>query len=132
MTKKKMLNKLRTKLYWRLLEDYNISAADDEIDDLVDSSDEQDFCIELDGKEYRFIDDKYIWDIYVEEIQSVTEECYLNDINTDNLWWIAIDWEKTAQNCFDADGYGHHFASYDNEELEIMLNGDLYYFFRTN
>lgn len=132
MTKKKMLNKLRTKLYWRLLEDYNISAADDEIDDLVDSSDEQDFCIELDGKEYRFIDDKYIWDIYVEEIQSVTEECYLNDINTDNLWWIAIDWEKTAQNCFDADGYGHHFASYDGEELEIMLNGDLYYFFRTN
>jgi len=127
-----MLNKLRTKLYWRLLEDYNISAADDEIDDLVDSSDEQDFCIELDGKEYRFIDDKYIWDIYVEEIQSVTEECYLNDINTDNLWWIAIDWEKTAQNCFDADGYGHHFASYDGEELEIMLNGDLYYFFRTN
>ena len=48
------------------------------------------------------------------------------------LWWVAIDWEKTAQNCLDADGYGHHFASYDGDELEIMLNGDLYYFFRTN
>lgn len=132
MTKKQMLNKLRSKLYWRLLEDYNISATDDEIDDLVNSSDEQDFCIVLDGNEYRFIDDKFIWDIYVEEIQQVTEECYLSGMDTDKLWWIEIDWEKTAQNCLDADGYGHHFASYDGEELEIMLNGDLYYFFRTN
>lgn len=132
MTKKQMLNKLRSKLYWRLLEDYNISATDDEIDDLVNSSDEQDFCIVLDGNEYRFIDDKFIWDIYVEEIQQVTEECYLSGMDTDKLWWIEIDWEKTAQNCLDADGYGHHFASYDGEELEIMLNGDLYYFFRVN
>lgn len=127
MTKKQI-----EKIYWKLLNDYNISATDDELDDLANSSDEQDFCIVLDGNEYRFIDDKYIWDIYVDEIQQVTEECYLCGMDTDKYWWIAIDWEKTAQNCLDADGYGHHFASYDGDELEIMLNGDLYYFFRTN
>jgi hypothetical protein len=124
---KKQIKELRNELI-----DWNIDVADDELDDLVGSSDEQDFCIVLDGKEYRFIDDKFIWDIYVDEIQQVTEECYLSGINTDNLWWIAIDWEKTAQNCFNADGYGHHFAGYDGDELEIRLNGDLYYFFRTN
>lgn len=124
---KKQIKELRSELL-----DWNIDVTDDELDDLVNSSDEQDFCIVLDGNEYRFIDDKYIWDIYVEEIQQVTEECYLGGMDTDKLWWIAIDWEKTAQNCLDADGYGHHFASYDGEELEIMLNGDLYYFFRTN
>jgi hypothetical protein len=129
---KKQIKELTAKLYWRLLEDYNISATDDELDDLVNSSDELDFCIVLDGNEYRFIDGKFIWDIYVEEIQQVTEECYLDGMDTDKLWWIAIDWEKTAENCLDADGYGHHFASYDGDELEIMLNGDLYYFFRTN
>lgn len=131
MTKKQMLNKLRSKLKNDLL-DWNIDATDDELDNLIESSDEQDFCIVLDGNEYRFIDDKFIWDIYVEEVQQVTEECYLGGMDTDKLWWIVIDWEKTAQNCLDADGYGHHFASYDGDELEIMLNGDLYYFFRTN
>ena len=124
---KKQIKELRSELL-----NWNIDVTNDELDDLVNSSDEQDFCIVLDGNEYRFIDDKFIWDIYVDEIQQVTEDCYLCGMDTDKLWWIAIDWEKTAQNCLDADGYGHHFASYDGEELEIMLDGDLYYFFRTH
>ena len=30
------------------------------------------------------------------------------------------------------DGYGHHFAHYDGEGIEIQIDGTWYYYFRTN
>jgi len=88
---------------------------------------EADFCIDIDGQEYRFIHDLEIWDIYVEAIKEITEDCY--DIKAPT--WLAIDWEQTAENC-SVDGYGHTFASYDGEELECNFDGANYYIFRTN
>lgn len=92
---------------------------------------EYDFFADIDGEEYRFIREDEIWDIYVDGIKEITEECYLINEGA-KQWWIAIDWEKTAQNCYDADGYGHHFASYDGAEIEWEIDGDNYYIFRTN
>ena len=85
---KKQIKELRSELL-----DWNIDVTDDELDDLVNSSEKKDFYIVLDGNEYRFIDDKYIWDIYVEEIQGVTEECYLGGMDTNKLWRPDRDWE---------------------------------------
>ena len=88
---------------------------------------DNDFWIEIDGQEFRVINDQVIWEIYVEEIKRITEECY--DIKAPN--WLAIDWEETANNCF-VDGYGHTFSSYDGSELECKFGEENYHIFRTN
>jgi hypothetical protein len=89
---------------------------------------ENDFYVEIDREEYRFINEDVIWDIFVDEIQQFTEDCYTGKLK----WWIAIDWEQTAENCLQADGYGLHFASYDGNEHEYKLGEENYYIFRTN
>ena len=89
---------------------------------------ENDFYIEIDGNEYRVINADAIWDIFVEEIKDITEECYTGKLE----WWIAVDWEETAENCLQADGYGHHFSGYDGSELECEFGEEDYYIFRTN
>jgi RNAse (barnase) inhibitor barstar len=101
-----------------------------EFEDQLNS--ENDFYIEIDGNEYRVINADAIWDIFVDEIQQTVEECYLNGADLDKFWWIELDWEKTAKNCLDADGYGHHFSSYDGSELEYTFGEEDYYIFRTN
>jgi len=88
---------------------------------------DNDFSIEIDGQEFRVINDQVIWDIYVDEIKYITEECY--DIKAPSR--LAIDWEQTANNCF-VDGYGHTFNSYDGSELECEFGEENYYIFRTN
>jgi len=95
-------------------------------------TDYNDFYTDIDGEEYRFIHEDFIWDLYVEGIKDITIECYINELDRDKLWWLAIDWEETAKNCYNADGYGHHFASYDGEEHEWDIDGATYYIFRTN
>lgn len=84
---------------------------------------EADFYFELDGMEFRLIHEESIWEIYVDTIRDIVEDCY--EMNVPNF--VAIDWEETAQNAY-VDGYGHTFSSYDgSESLE-----DGYYIFRTN
>lgn len=88
---------------------------------------DNDFWIEIDGQEFRVINDQVIWDIYVDEIKNITEECY--DIKAPT--WLAIDWEETASNCF-VDGYGHTFSCYDGSEFECQFDKENYFIFRTN
>jgi hypothetical protein len=88
---------------------------------------DNDFWIEIDGQEFRVINDQVIWDIYVDEIKNITEECY--DVKAPS--WLAIDWETTAENCF-VDGYGHTFSYYDGSELECQFDEENYFIFRTN
>ena len=96
------------------------------LDNLIDDSD---FTIEIDGQEFRIIHDEYIRDIAQEEIAETIQECYFSvPMNQEIPWWIEIDWDKTVQNCIDADGYGHHFSHYDGSEYEA---GN-WYIFRTN
>lgn len=109
-------------------EELELSVDRDEARELVDQLEsEDDFYQEIDGEEYRFIRDSEIWDIYVEEIQEITEDCY--DIKAPS--WLAIDWEKTAENCY-VDGYGHHFSSYDGSEIEYDFDDQSWWIFRTN
>lgn len=84
-----------------------------------------DFYIDIDGMEFRIIHYDYIWDIYVDTIKEITEDCYLSGNEMPSF--LEVDWEKTAENCY-ADGYGHTFSSYDGSEA---LVGD-FYIFRTN
>lgn len=109
--------------------DLNLDISKDEVRFIEHEikTGETDFIAEIDSEEYRFIHEDEIWDIYVEEIQNTVEECYTGKME----WWIAIDWEKTAENCHQ-DGYGHTFASYDGEEHEVTIDGDLYHAFRIN
>lgn len=100
----------------------------DAIEELESKLGNDDFYFEYDGNEYRIISEYAIWDIYVEGIQSLVEDCY--DLKLDNMpsfVEFSIDWEATARNCY-ADGYGHHFSGYDGSELEFCG----YYVFRTN
>lgn len=92
------------------------------------SEGDTDFYFEFDGSEYRIISDSSIWEIYVDTIKDIVNDCY--DLKLDKIpefIAIEIDWEQTAKNAY-ADGYGHTFSSYDGSEYEA---GD-YWIFRTN
>lgn len=108
--------------------DITISNAREAIETLRDKIGEDDFTFDFDGNEYRIIAESAIWDIYVEAIKEIVNECY--DIDLENIpdfvaW--SIDWEKTAENAY-ADGYGHTFSGYDGSEYEVAG----YWIFRTN
>ena len=108
--------------------DITVSDAREAIETLRDKIGEYDFTFDFDGNEYRIIAESAIWDIYVEEIRQLVENCYdlkLNNIPDFVAW--SIDWEQTAKNAY-ADGYGHTFSHYDGSEYEA--GG--YYIFRTN
>lgn len=115
------------------------SMDDDEILSALQTMDgdlEDDFSFEFDCNEYRVIVDGAIWGIYVETIKEIVNECY--DLKLDKIpdfIALSVDWEQTAQNAF-VDGYGHTFATYDGEEIEVFSHGSMgdliYYVFRTN
>ena len=107
----------------------NLSLNTETVKELMEKmEDECDFYLTIDGEELRFIAEDSIREIAQEEIWSMVEECYLTTGKEGLPWWIAIDQDKTVQNCIDADGYGHHFSGYDGNEYET---GD-WYIFRTN
>lgn len=58
------------------------SEAKEALQTLLDE-DADDFTFDLDGNEYRIIADSAIWDIYVEEIRRVVEDCY--DLKLDQV-----------------------------------------------
>ena len=109
----------------------SIELDTDDAENLIDEMYcKNDFTIELDGGEYRFINDSEIWDIYFDEQKDLIEELYLPNLNRE--WWIAIDWDTTITNVFEADGYANHFASYDDHENSIIWKTERWYIFRTN
>lgn len=111
-----------------IYEELELEINRDEVREIKKSlNSDNDFCADIDGQEYRFIHSEVIWDLYVEGIREVTEDCY--DLKAPD--WLVIDWEETAQNTF-ADGYGHHFNHYDGNELECTFDEVDYYIFRTN
>lgn len=124
------MNKTITREIIELIADLDLQVNRDDVrmlEKYIES--EYDFYIEIDGSEYRFIAESHIWDIYVDSIEELSRDCFLG---SDIPWWIAIDWEETAENCLQADGYGHHFASYDGDEHECKIGVENYYYFRTN
>jgi hypothetical protein len=110
-------------------DDLSLKADKGDIRDLIDQMNEDnDVYWECDSEEYRIIHTDVIDDIAEDEIKEIVQDCYLNGLDMDKLWWIEIDWEQTADNCISADGYGHHFSSYDGSEQEW----EDWYFFRVN
>ena len=110
-------------------DELDLECTSECIAELIDEMEtEVDFSWECDGTEWRVIDQDSIDFIAALEIKEIVQDCYLNGTDLEKHWWIAIDWKKTAQNCIDADGYGHHFATYDGNEYEY----NNWYFFRTN
>jgi len=111
--------------------DLDLNVSKEEQEDLADRIEEEnDFFVELDGREYRFIDDNAIWEIYVDELKETTQDCYLG--GNELPWWIQINWQETAENVHDADGYGHMFAHYDHEEHEYEFGEYTFNIFRTH
>ena len=111
-------------------EHLELYAHEEEVKELeYEVENSNDFFIEIDGREYRFISEDVIWDAYVSEIQRITLDCY--DLKLPS--WLAVDWKKTAENC-SVDGYDYiqAFANYDGEEIEYHFNGKLYHIFRIN
>lgn len=98
-----------------------------EIEEELAGGDYEDFHAEIDGEEYRFIHEDFIWDIYKDTIKEIAEDCY--DLKLPK--WLAVNWEETAENCYQ-DGFGHTFSTYDGSEREYMIGNILYYIFRTN
>lgn len=106
----------------------DMSDAREAIETLRDKIGEDDFYFVTDGNEYRLIKDSAIWDIYVDEIKCIVNDCY--DLKLDEVpdfIALSIDWEQTAKNAY-VDGYGHTFSTYDGSEYEA--GG--YWIFRTN
>lgn len=109
-------------------EDCSVKAELTETLENIESTTGDDFRVEHDGNEYRFIRQSAIWDIYVEEIKQLVNDCY--DLKLDKLpdfIAVSIDWEQTAKNAF-VDGYGHTFSGYDGNEVET----ENFHVFRTN
>jgi hypothetical protein len=114
-----------------MIKDLGLNINRDEarlIEDKI--SEEEDFYVEIDGCEFRFISEQEIFGIYVDSIEQMVQECYLGGSEIPN--WVEIDWDQTAENLLESDGYGHHFASYDGNEYQYTLGGYDYYLFRTN
>ena len=124
-----------TKQNYYLIEDVRLwlmrrklKPEQEEFQELLDKIifDLVDFCVELDGEEYRFIYEHAIDDIYAEEQRDFIEQ-ELPSLPS----YVEIDWDKTIENV-KADGFGNWFASYDGEELEAEFEGMFYYVFRVN
>ena len=115
-------------------------------------NEEEDFIIEIEGMELRFIHENYIDEIMTDEL---SQDDYI--LGCFNAWFLAdlldvelcIIEELQKKECYEAigkwiksndlmddlqyeykksDGYGHHFAGYDFEDIEI----ENYHIFRIN
>ena len=106
----------------------DMSYTREAIETLRDKIGEDDFYFDFDGNEYRLIKDSEIWDIYVDEIKHIVNDCYnLKLDKVPDFVALSIDWEQTAKNAY-VDGYGHTFSGYDGSEHKA--GG--YWIFRTN
>ena len=85
-----------------------------------------DFTCDIDGSEYRFIHEDAIERIHRQEIEELVNDCYLGGKEIPDVVRRYFDYDSFARDCRISDGYGHHFASYDGEELEA----DGWYIFR--
>jgi len=137
---------------------YNAMSTNDECEFLSDREYKKDFSVDLEEGEYRFIDINAIDEIQCEELAS---DPYLLGCFNSNFLASCTGWPEfliaaaqegeqfeaignsiiedrrclvaEVQDVYRrADGYGHHFAHYDFEELHLSLFGTIYYVFRTN
>ena len=84
--------------------------------------DDQDFTVNFGRIEYRFIHDDAIERIHRAEIEDLVDDCYSLDRVRGDLGsvgqYLMFDYDALARDARISDGYGHHFAGYDGEEIE--------------
>ena len=94
--------------------------------------DREDFTVDFGRIEYRIISDDEIESIHRREIEDLVDDCYgLEKVRKDmgNVGrYLTFDYDALARDARTSDGYGHHFAAYDGEEIEV---GN-YHIFRVN
>jgi hypothetical protein len=119
-------------MYDNLL-DLEIETSKEERQELLNSLyKENDFNWKANGAEYRIICEDVIGEIHTKEVKDLTIKHQLNGLDLDKHWWIAIDWEKTAETLRRTNGCGRYFSSYDGSEQEFRLDGVWYHVFRVN
>ena len=102
-------------------------SAIEVIEDILNKIDvEDDFYIEVDSKEYRFIHDRVIEDEFYNYNADLIDECYLSNIPETIKNYFNYD--EFVSDC-KYDGYANTFSSWDGS-TEIELNN--YTAFRTN
>jgi len=84
-----------------------------------------DFTIEIEGAEFRVINESEIEDAWTNSLIDMLEDCHGHEI-PDHLK-PYIDYDKWAQDA-KIDGMGHHFSSYDGNEVSTQN----FYIFRVN
>lgn len=105
------------------LDDYTFDEVMQLCIDLEENLD-NDYWFDFASGEVRIIAKEGIDQLWTDSLIEQIQECYeLDDVPS----FVAIDWEKTADNC-KIDGLGHHFSGYDGGEHETAN----YYIFRTN
>jgi hypothetical protein len=88
------------------------------------SRNDNDFTVETEEGEYRFIEEDAIERIHREEIEELVDDCYLSEAS--DICKRYFDYDSFVRDCRLSDGYGHHFSSYDGSEE----NEGTYYMFR--
>ena len=94
-----------------------------EIKELDSQLDSNDVSVDVNGEEYRIIEESVIDDIWEESLKELLEDCY----EIPPLLKNYIDYDKWVEDC-KFDGLGHHFSTYDGSEE----SSGSYYYFRTN
>jgi len=119
------LDEVDSEVYHALIYDHDIYIEDmDKALTCGTSYTDDDFYIDVDGMEFRFISKDAIDELWEEGLIEMVKDCYgLSDVPS----FVTIDWAETIENLKE-DGMGHHFGSYDGEEYET----DSFYYFRTN
>ena len=119
---------MKTKDALRIAKEIDYSDIRSDARAILDSEEGDDFTVDFGSKEYRFIHDDSIEGIHREEIKQLVDECYLSSRDIPDIVKQYFDYDSFARHCSISYGYGHHFASYDAEEIEV---GD-WHVFRTN
>ena len=126
------MNTIAENIFNVLKSTYDIDILDEDqrqeyIDTIENAIESDSSTIELDGMEFRLINEDAIREIYQDEQEELIKDCYFPNLK-EIPWWLEIDWEKTVDNVLNSDGYGNHFSTYDGGELYT----DGFYIFRTN
>lgn len=91
--------------------------------EILNAHDGDDFSVEFGRKEYRIIHEDAIEAIHRDEIETLVDDCHdLDKIRKElgNLGqYLRFDYDALARDARISDGYGHHFAKYDSNEIEV-------------
>lgn len=125
-----------TKIALQIAKEINVSdlreAARTILEAFENAEDSSDFTVDFGNIEYRIIHDDAIETIHRASIAEMVDDCYdLEGMKRKmgNLAaYMEFDYDSFARDCRMSDGYGHHFSSYDGEEIEV----ENWHIFRTN